>query len=370
MNMGRSPVHSSRRFRNLGLTAALFVVSCMIAAAIGELLVRLLAPQPILPRYVESAPYGIRTNIPSMTYWHTSPDYRINFRINSQGMRSDREYAVPKPPGVFRIVGLGDSFTMGYEVDLEDTYLYQLENILRERGVSNVEVLNLAVSGFGSAEELLKLEHEGLEYEPDLVIVGYFVNDVENNLTSELFALRGDTLVPTGNAYLPAMGIRRTLEAIGPYAFVADNSHLFNLFRNYLSYYIQQAMYKNKGEESASLRTPSGAAYEMLLTARLLDSLSLLCRGKDIPLMLFNIPNLDRQSGVIYSNIPLDLMHERHNVTFVDARPIVQPALGKREIHWKWQGHWFPWVHHEAGRLLADSVQALLTRRSVLHNSQ
>jgi hypothetical protein len=356
----------SGRLKSRLQTCALFLGSCAFAGLLGEFLVRLVSPQPILPRYVTEAPYGIRTNIPGISYQHTSPDYRIDFRINAQGMRSDREYVVPKPPGTVRIIGLGDSFTMGYEVDLEDTYLYQLERVLHDRGHRNVEVLNLAVSGFGTAEEMLKLEHEGLAYEPDIVVLGYFNNDVENNLVSNLFRVEGDTLRRVDSSYQPAMGIRRFLESFTVYRYLAEHSHLLNLFRNYGSYYITQGLFKRKQEEYAERDSIRERDYELLLTARCIDSLARFCRVRGFPLVVLNIPTVDPGRTHLFSNIPLAFMHERQHITFVDALPIVQPALGKREIQWKWQGHWLPWVHHDAGRLLADSIETLLVSREHL----
>ena len=143
--------------RRILANVAMFAASTAFAYLIGEFIVRLWFPQPMLPRYVTEAPYKIRMNQPNMSYWHTSPEYHVNIRTNSRGLRSDKEIPYEKPGGTFRIVGLGDSFAMGYEVDLEDTYLYRLEEELHKRGVKDVEVVNLAVSGFGTAEELIEI---------------------------------------------------------------------------------------------------------------------------------------------------------------------------------------------------------------------
>ena len=79
---------------------------------------------------------------------------------NSKGVRSDREIPYEKPAGVKRIVVLGDSYGMGYEVTLEDSFLGVMERRLQESGIE-AEVVNLSVSGHGTAEELITLKEEG-----------------------------------------------------------------------------------------------------------------------------------------------------------------------------------------------------------------
>jgi hypothetical protein len=322
----------------------------------------------MLPRYVVDAPFGIRVNKPNMSIWHSSPDYHVNVRTNSHGIRADREIPYKKPPGVLRIIGLGDSFTLGYEVDLGDTYLYQLEKDLHEKGATNVEVINLAVSGFGTAEELIMLREEGFKYSPDMVVLGYFTNDIENNTTSNLYSLRGDTLRRQAMTYLPAVGIRKVLYAIPGYKLIAEKSQLWNIFRNRISYFIQKRLYAKRQDETAEriARGDSVAlhhadsterAYEIKLTARLLDEIYLECAKRSIPFVLVNIPYAPSSSKTIESNIPIDQMQYFNKVIYVDAIPVIAPYKGIREIHWeKWHGHWKPWVHRLFATVLADSI--------------
>src|SRR5919108_5792949 len=103
-------------------------------------------------------------------------------RMNSHGFR-DKERTYEKKEGTFRILALGDSYTEGVQVSLEQTFPYILEERLNsEKSGVRFEVLNLGVSGFGTAQEYLTLKHYGLEYKPDLVILNFFIgNDVRDN---------------------------------------------------------------------------------------------------------------------------------------------------------------------------------------------
>lgn len=96
-------------------------------------------------------------------------------------MRADRDYSYTKRPGVQRILSLGDSFTIGFEVDYDQTFSRVMEDELNAAG-RRIEVLNAGVSGFGNAEECLYLERELMKYQPDLVIVSFYANDLDDNV--------------------------------------------------------------------------------------------------------------------------------------------------------------------------------------------
>jgi lysophospholipase L1-like esterase len=107
-------------------------------------------------------------------------DFDVTVEINDRGLR-DVPHAYAKPPGVQRIVVLGDSFMEAYQVPLEESLPRRLEADLGER-VGAVEVINLGVGGYGTAQELRQLEEEGLRYQPDLVVLAFYTgNDIQNN---------------------------------------------------------------------------------------------------------------------------------------------------------------------------------------------
>jgi len=97
---------------------------------------------------------------------------------NGEGFR-DREHAVAKPPGAFRIVVLGDSIAAGLTVErFEDIFPPRLERLLQQRGLP-AEVISLAVSGYNTQQEVETFKERGLRFRPDLVLVAYSLNDRE-----------------------------------------------------------------------------------------------------------------------------------------------------------------------------------------------
>lgn len=101
----------------------------------------------------------------------------VTYAINSLGFR-DVEFAEQKSPGVFRILALGDSMTFGPGVDLEQTYPKVLERLLNEGNEGRYQVINAGASGYSAYEEVVTWRNRGEALDPDLVIVGFCVNDV------------------------------------------------------------------------------------------------------------------------------------------------------------------------------------------------
>ena len=102
----------------------------------------------------------------------------LRYRINNYGFRGP-DYPLAKPPGVQRIVLIGDSFAFGEGVRFEETLGERLERRLNERGESAapVEILNLGVAGASTLAELSYLRHRGIALEPDLILWLYVLND-------------------------------------------------------------------------------------------------------------------------------------------------------------------------------------------------
>jgi hypothetical protein len=106
----------------------------------------------------------------------------VPVRINSLGFRDDREYSIAKAPGTFRIIVLGDSVTFGHGTLGETTYPFLLEQRLKAwRPDIAWEVWNLGIPGYNTGQELAYLEEVGQQYAPDLVVVGFYPNDIQNN---------------------------------------------------------------------------------------------------------------------------------------------------------------------------------------------
>ncbi len=108
------------------------------------------------------------------TDWYTWGHFVVN---NSLGFR-DREVAVPKPEDTCRIVVLGDSFTWGQGLAVEERYTNAAERLLRsEFPARGVEIISLAHPGATTAQERDFLKDQGETLQPDRIVVGFVIND-------------------------------------------------------------------------------------------------------------------------------------------------------------------------------------------------
>jgi hypothetical protein len=107
--------------------------------------------------------------------WKDNPVHEMS--LNSDGFR-DAEFPRTKPPGTFRLLCLGDSWTFGASVSQDQTYPQRLQARLRQQFPKrNFEVLNLGVLGYSSFQGLELLKQTGLGLEPDFIVAGFAIND-------------------------------------------------------------------------------------------------------------------------------------------------------------------------------------------------
>ncbi|TKC95223.1 SGNH/GDSL hydrolase family protein [Polyangium fumosum] len=91
----------------------------------------------------------------------------------------DVPHVVPKPPGVLRVVVLGDSVPNDPSIPFRRRFPRQLEALLAQKAPAGqkVEVVNVSCEGYNTVQEVRLLESVGLRYEPDLVVLAYVLND-------------------------------------------------------------------------------------------------------------------------------------------------------------------------------------------------
>jgi hypothetical protein len=145
---------------------------------------------------------------------------------NDRGHRG-RELAVPKREHGIRVVVLGDSIAFGLKVSDEETFAHLLD--ARDNGI---EAANLAVPGYGPDQELLVLLRQGLDYEPDVVLLAFcLANDLaESLLPVSLYdgqSPKPRYVLVEGRLVFDGAGLWQGWPR-GTLQWLTDHSHLFN----------------------------------------------------------------------------------------------------------------------------------------------
>ncbi len=161
---------------------ALMALASFALLVIAELVAR--AAEPGRFRWYDISPYEKVASLPHVhrrnarVQWDGS-----SYEINSHGWRGP-EFTPDYGADELRVVAIGDSCTFGKSVEEAETWPRQLERELQARlGPSRrVRVANLGVNGYSSRDYREVLETQALALKPEVVIVGYCLNDFPNEL--------------------------------------------------------------------------------------------------------------------------------------------------------------------------------------------
>ncbi len=337
----------------VALVAALIIAEGLVLIGVGE--------QVKFPRRVVGAPWGIRYNEPGASYRHQSRDGTWYFKINHQGMRAERDYSYEKPRGVRRIVVLGDSFAIGYEVDVQQTFAMVLQRELRNRHPA-VEVLNAGVSGFSTGEEAVYIERELIKYEPDVVVVSFYENDLLDNIRANLFRLDGDKLVVAGDNYVPAGRLGNFLNTNPVFNVLSERSNAFAFAKEQLTFVVKRVIERGNQEENAAGASKTDESesqrskeedYQRRLLAAIVNRMYEFLHARNIPLVILSIPHNGERA--LIERFPRELVDfTRPGLEFVSGDQALSPLVGTNILYNRYSlNHWTPIAHDAAGKAIA-----------------
>jgi hypothetical protein len=164
---------------------AVLVMAAVLVALVGaEVVVRVFAPQATLKQH------GGYVAVPGTPYFTLQPNFRehirdrlstYTFATNSYGIRDvSFDSLAPHP---HRVLFLGDSFTEGFGVELEDMFVKQFERRLRQATGEDWQALNLAIAGGSTFDEVYAYRTKGMPLPHQYVVLCMYVgNDIVDNL--------------------------------------------------------------------------------------------------------------------------------------------------------------------------------------------
>jgi lysophospholipase L1-like esterase len=171
------------------LKIAIPLISLLLSLFLIELLTRVIFDRKGMHYGIEMWKYARllkrKSAIPNMSHEHMPNGEAklmgVAVKINSMGLR-DKEYSIKKPFNCFRLLILGDSMTFGWGTPQDKTYPELLEKMLstiKSDSTKQIEVINAGVGNYNTVQEVAHFKNRGIQFNPDMVILGFYLNDAE-----------------------------------------------------------------------------------------------------------------------------------------------------------------------------------------------
>ena len=122
--------------------------------------------------------------------WSHRPGLRIErmygdgtvFTTNSQGFRAREDFTKAVPQGRYRVIALGDSFTMGYGVDDESSYAARMR-----ASCPALQTVNMGQGGYGVDQDYLWYKRDGTKLDAQVLLFAFVAED--------FFRMASDTFI-------------------------------------------------------------------------------------------------------------------------------------------------------------------------------
>jgi len=315
------------------------VFAFVVAFTICEIMTRVLYKNEsiLFPRYHTNFQYGrytIRGIRPNSEYWMSSIDGSWKYVTNNKGFRNTKDFTYAKPANMIRVLSLGDSHTQGYEVRQDFTFSAMLERFLNHHS-KKAEVINSGVSGFSTAEELVFLENEGIKYNPDVVVLGFFANDFEDNIKAGLFGLDSQNhLTEESYQHIPGVRIQNVIYSIPGVQWLSENSYFYSLLFNNVWNYFKAKIGKESESEYAVQTSTTVSGYPVALAAALIERMQRFCSEHGIRFIVVDIPSLSEHYHY-NSSMPQELLERltAAHVEYISSQSLLQQFDGVAEMH-------------------------------------
>jgi len=351
---------------NLKTKVSVFLFSLLFSLFVLEVFVRIFSVpgSRIEPQYFysENDTRGWETtkNFKGVTKtW----EFETDIDISSEGFR-DYEHTKDKINGTYRIVGLGDSFTFGFGVPFEETYLRILEKKFNQSspGKQQYEIIKTGIPGYCLLQEFLLFKEEGVNYKPDLVLIGFDVND------------HVDSIEPFDTVYKGFLIKRDSLKS----SFLKEKVYIYKNFQSIYLIFKTFTIIKNKifKTKEAKILFDEQLRNEykqkaFLFTSQVLQEMQEYCQKRDIKILLVFIPHKsqvhpDKFKPTMFSHYFngldrfLDETCRRNKITYLNLLPAFKCSAARGEqLYFNIDGHWNSNGHRLAAELIFEKFREL-----------
>lgn len=134
----------------------------------------------------------IKASNDSEIIYELKPNINTYFKLkqyttNFYGLR-DKEYTIEKPENIFRVAVIGDSYTQGSGVSINNTYHSILEGWYNnEQNDLTYQFINFGVGGYSLRQYLRVVTLKANHFNPDLIILGFTYRNDHHIPNNEIF---------------------------------------------------------------------------------------------------------------------------------------------------------------------------------------
>ncbi|RMF65467.1 MAG: SGNH/GDSL hydrolase family protein, partial [Calditrichaeota bacterium] len=314
----RGPV---RRLKKL-LTDALIVLG--VSAGLVLILeggLRLFYPQNLSGKSIVGESFsnpdemlGIRYT-PGAKWRFDHPEYHVVYSINEDGFRDAKPHPMPKPPGVTRVLLLGDSFTFGQGVDYDQTWPVLVEKKMSAKdGTHRVDLVKAGMQGMDTRSEYLLMKELVPKYDCDVVVIAFLINDLYTNSLDGLEGGSGETTSTESDTSIASGGPKKGLLTTMKNVFIRNDKrttfHLLTLARRWAissaSAYCRLYLMAPNRRQWLTVPLPAVPKARLKVTQTLFSRMVEYCRSRGKRLIVVSIP---QQFQVLYFDASKDDPH-------------------------------------------------------------
>ena len=320
-----------------------------ITLAVLEMLVRAFAPQQAPTLWLRpDARYGhtLKANF-HQRYPFLGSDFVMDVRTNAQGLRD--EPLASYTQGVKTILFLGDSFTFGQAINIEDRMDTQLEALCRTAGLA-FRYINAGVSGWGTLQAARYGQDNFDVFRPDIIVLTFCEND------------------PYDDAYFLARGVSFDQVKFPGKTFLRKHFHLFRFLQyQYLLFLLNQktrveTQVPEEGQNEETTAHPEVAkpVGEMVIPQAYWDKTAQYVRDFHAAFLKFN------PQGVLLlqAGNPTNADIRKHlralgngaNLIYVDLAEAVS-RIPPEQRRLPYDGHWSRKMHAISAQHLYDAIR-------------
>jgi len=351
-----------------GIAARLIALALgtVAAGALAEAAVRLIAPQPLQHIQLDDQLYFV--NRPGARFRYAREgEYAVDVAYNAWGFRGPIPEPIPAS-NTTRSLLIGDRQTEGLQVRYEETFGAvlgrELESLMPGR---RFEVVNLAVSAYGTHQEVLTLRRYGPRLRPCVVVLGFYPgNDLADNVRLPLVAEDADTIRLVEHRF--SLSKRLWL---GTKIWLASRSHLYVLSTAQLKTLLSRPVLTRLGVLEGPAPDLATWSRPLRITEQLLRIARDDTRKLGAQLVVLMIPERNQVTHAETPTVLDDLdrhfisWFERADISYVEVLTSLRLAERRGEhTYFQRDGHLSAAGHRVVGEMLARRLAPLLSHAS------